>query len=161
MPHFFDDSIANFADVARGYCSWCEGDSLGLSPEAQAASWLAQLYAAALTLPARDAENSNGLPDLPQPQADRAKANLASFRGWYYREYFDPDPSLADESCIGDVGDDLLDIYRDVRRGLFAFDNGEVGDAAWHWSFLHRIHWGRHAVGGLFALHCMHVSKQE
>ncbi len=60
---------------------------------------------------------------------------------------------------MGDVGDDLLDIYQDVRAGLVAFDSGEVSDAAWHWSFLYRIHWGRHAVGGLFALHCMHVSK--
>jgi len=69
--------------------------------------------------------------------------------------------ALTDESCMGDVGDDLLDVYHDVRGGLVAFDRGEVNDAAWHWSFLHRIHWGRHAVGGLFALHCMHVSKRE
>lgn len=161
MPHPIDASTANFADVARGYCSWCEGDSLGPEPDTQAAGWLARLYAAALALPSRDAENSNGLPDLLQPQADRAKANLLPFLGWYYREYFDPHPTLTDESCMGDVGDDLLEIYRDVRRGLIAFDNGEVGDAAWHWSFLHRMHWGRHAVGGLFALHCMHVSKRK
>lgn len=128
-------------------------------PETQAASWLARLYAAALTLPDRDADNANGLPDLPKPQADRAKANLSAFLGRCYREYFDPDPTLADASCMGDVGDDLIEIYKHVRAGLVAFDSGDVSDAAWHWSFLHRIHSGRHAVGALFALHGMHVSQ--
>lgn len=161
MPHRSDASIANFADVARGYCSWCEGDSLGPDPETNAAGWLARLYAAALTLPYRGGDNSDGLPDLPTPQAERAKANLSAFLGRYYREYFDPDPTLADESGMGDVGDDLLDVYQDVRAGLVAYDRGEVSQAAWHWSFLHRIHWGRHAVGGLLALHCMHVSKRD
>ena len=47
-------SIAHFAEVARGYCSWCEGESLGPAPQSQAASWLARLYAAALALPERN-----------------------------------------------------------------------------------------------------------
>lgn len=161
MQHPSNASIANFAEVARGYCSWCEGESLGPDPASQAAGWLARLYAAALVLPDRDAENDRELPDLPQPGADCAKSNLAPFLGWYYREFFDPDPTLADESGMGDVGDDLMDIYRDVRAGLVLFDSGDVNDAVWHWSFLHRIHWGRHAVGGLLALHCMHVSKDR
>jgi hypothetical protein len=161
MQHPSDTSIATFAEVARGYCSWCEGDSLGPDSESQAAAWLARLYAAALVLPDREAQNSDGLPDLPQPQADRAKANLTPFLGWYYRESFDPHPHLTDEPCMGDVGDDLLDVYRDVRAGLVSFDRGNAHDAAWHWSFLFRIHWGHHAAGGLFALHCMHVSKRE
>jgi hypothetical protein len=126
MQHTSDASIASFAEVARGYCTWCEGDSLGPDPESQAAGWLARLYAGALVLPDRDAENSEGLPDLPQPHADRAKANLAPFQGWYYREFFDPHPHLTDESCMGDVGDDLLDIYRDVRAGLVSFVSGHL-----------------------------------
>lgn len=160
MELFSKSSIADFAEVARGYCSWCEGESLGRDPASQAAGWLARLYAAALTLPDRDAENAEEPPDLPRPEADRAKSNLAPFVGWYYREVFDPDPTLTDEPGMGDVGDDLMDIYRDVRAGLVLFDSGAVNDAAWYWSFLHRVHWGRHAVGGLLALHCMHVSKR-
>jgi hypothetical protein len=160
MQHPSKASIADFAEVARGYCSWCEGQSLGLDPESQAAYWLARLYVAALALPERNAKNAEALPDLPQPEADHAKSNLAPFSGWYYREIFDPNPSLTDEPGMGDVGDDLMDIYRDVKEGLVLFDSGDENNAAWHWSFLHRIHWGRHAVGGLFALHCMHVSKR-
>jgi hypothetical protein len=46
MSNLAEASIATFADVARGYCAWCEGDSLKPDPETQAASWLARLYAA-------------------------------------------------------------------------------------------------------------------
>lgn len=105
--------------------------------------------------------SDDGLPDIPAQMLDQAKSNLAAFNGWYYREYFDPDPLLRDESGLGDIGDDMLDIYKDVRAGLLLFDAGQTADALWHWSFLHRIHWGRHAVGAIFALHCLSISKQE
>ena len=131
------------------------------APESRAATWLARLYAAALMLPPRDAENEDGLPDLPEPESDRARANLARFNGWYYREVFNPDPEFAEHPVMGDVGDDLLDIYRDVKAGLVLFDLGDLDNAVWHWSFLHKTHWGRHAVGGLLALHCQYVAKQE
>lgn len=154
-------SISTFADLARGYCAWCEGASLGRVPESQAAIWLARLYAAALVLPEVDCENEDDVPDLPKAEADRAESNLAPFRGWYYRQCFDPDPRIDDAPSMGDVGDDLLDVYKDLKGGLMVFDRGALNDALWHWSFLHRIHWGHHAAGGLFALHCMHVSKGE
>ena len=156
-----DTTIAGFAELARGYCAWCEGATLGPDAESQAAGWVARLYAAALRLPPRDCCYAEDAPELPQAQLDRAKGNLAPFMGGYYRECFDPDPELDDPPCMGDLGDDLLDIYTDLKHGLLVFDAGDVHDALWHWSFLHRIHWGRHAVGALFALHCLHLSKDR
>ncbi len=153
--------VVEFVDLARGYCNWCEGRSLGIEPEAQAARWLSLLYASALGLPRTECDNDAGLPALPSATLALAEGNLAPFVGWYYRECFDPHPYLKDEPCMGDLGDDLLDIYKDIRRGLMLFEAGEVNDALWQWSFLFKIHWGRHAVGGLFALHCMHISKAD
>jgi hypothetical protein len=43
----------------------------------------------------------------------------------YYREYFDPDPLLDDEACMGDVGDDLIDTYQDIRSGLLLFERAK------------------------------------
>jgi len=149
----------DFADLVLGFCTWCEGDGLGPAPEAAVARWLACLYSAALSLPASGPESEKDLPDLPVAQLARAEANLAMFYGWYYREHFDPDPALDDEPCVGDVGDDLMDIYKDLKSGLLAFNSGDAPAALWHWSYLHKVHWGRHAVGALFALHCMHLSK--
>ncbi len=149
-----------FAEVARGFCTWCESPSLGTNIEAIASGWLAKLYAAALLLPHTNSESSAGLPELPEGPANRARQNLAAFNGFYYKEFFDPNPTLTEEPVIGDVGDDLLDTYKDVRAGLVLFERGEPNEALWHWAFLHQVHWGRHAVGGLFALHCMSIVPQ-
>jgi hypothetical protein len=151
----------SFSQLARDFCSWCEGASLGDAPEEAAASWLAKLYAAGLALPEVESDNSDGLPILPSDIEELARRNLGHFSGMYYREYFDPDPSLTDESVMGDIGDDLLDTYQDIRRGLIIFDANSPLEALWHWEFLHRVHWGRHAVGAMFALHCLFVSKSD
>ena len=154
-------SVNEFVEQARGFCSWCESSALGEKPESQALSWLCKLYAAALGLPQLEPENENGLPDLPSPLLARAKSNLARFDGSYYREYFDPDPLLEDAAVMGDVGDDMLDTYKDIRAGLLLFDQGDTTEALWHWAFLHQMHWGRHAVGAIFALHCFSIAKQD
>lgn len=154
-------NIEVFASVAREFCNWCESVDADKATETQAASLLCRLYVAALALPVVDCENSDGLPDLSERLFDRAKQNLNIYNGRYYRKFFDPDPMLSDSECMGDIGDDLLDAYHDVRRGLLLFEQGNAIDAAWQWRFLHRIHWGRHAVGAIFALHCMVISKDE
>jgi hypothetical protein len=151
----------SFAKLANDYCNWCEGASLEENADVQAATWMCKLYAAALMLPPVDPENSDGPPDLPADKLNKAVSNLSCFNGDYYREYFDPDPMLTDESGIGDVGDDLLDIYKDVKSGLVLFERGQSLEALWQWSFLHHIHWGRHAVGALFALHNLSISKRD
>lgn len=154
-------NIAEFARLARGFCDWCEGPELAAPSDVLASTWLAKLHAAALELPEVDAENDSDEPELPQAEADRARVNLAAFDGFYYREFFDPNPLLDEEPGIGDVGDDLADIYKDIRRALVLYEAGQAKDAAWHWSFLHRIHWGRHAVGAMFALHCARPSGEK
>lgn len=150
----------DFSEVARAFCAWCEASGSALT-DRQAAYWLCRLYAQALLLPEAQSENDNGLPELSADALENAASNLAAFSGRYYREVFDPDPLLGDEPVMGDIGDDLLDTYKDVRAGLVLFDRGEVSEALWHWSFLHRIHWGRHVAGALYALHCLTISQRE
>lgn len=154
-------SARSFAEVARGFCSWCEGPSLGAEPEVTAAAWLAKLHAAALVLPDVESQNSDDLPDIPPASQEAARNNIACFMGMYYRQCFDPDPILNEEPVMGDVGDDLLDTYQDVRCGLLLFDGEQPTEALWQWSFLHRVHWGRHAVGAMVALHCLSISKRK
>jgi hypothetical protein len=150
-----------FADVARDFCTWCEQPIESVTRNTVAASWLCKLYASALSLCQAEPENENGLPEIPTAILAQAARGLSGLNGWYYREYFNPDPTVTDESVLGDVGDDLFDIYTDMRRGLLLYDRGEIKDALWHWEFNFRIHWGRHAVGAIFALHCMAISKTD
>ncbi|MDZ7813552.1 MAG: DUF5063 domain-containing protein [Ideonella sp.] len=147
------EPIAVFHQLALGFCAWCEGHApAGLSKK-RAAQWLARLHAAALDLPATGPDNDWGLSDLPPAELAAAERNLRPFAGWYYRTVFDPDPFKDDEPLMGDVGDDLLDTYKDIKVGCQLVDQGRPADALWHWSFMHCHHWGQHVVGALCALY--------
>lgn len=146
--------IAAFHECALGFCDWCEvGASSASNRNLMAAVWLSRLHAAALLLPEAEPENEDGLPELADAPLRQAERNLRPFVGWFYRMVFDPDLASTEEPCLGDVGDDLLDTYKDVKAGCALYDQGLEQDALWHWSFMHRIHWGKHAVDALAALY--------
>lgn len=154
----FSKATRDFVDTARGFCDWCEGPRDQMV-DSHAAYWLSRLYAEALLLPKVEPENSRDSPTLPEQPLARADGNLAAFWGRYYRQVFHPGPELSDEPVLGDLGDDLTDVYRDIRAGLVLYDAGLQSDALWHWSFLHRVHRGRHAAGAVYALHCASESN--
>ena len=120
--------------------------------EAIVAAWLAKLHATALDLGSLDAAFDEDWPELPAVKLDLVKRNLHAFMGYYYRVVFDPDPTLSDAPVVGDVGDDLLDTYSDVKKGLLAYGPEGNEAARWFWSYMHRMHWGQHVVGALTAL---------
>ncbi len=60
---------------------------------------------------------------------------------------------------VGDVADDISDIYIDVRRGLDLFDRGLESDALWVWVFNFHIHWGKHATSAIRALHAYFAAR--
>lgn len=154
-------AIRSFSQVAAGFCAWCEGDSLGPRPELRAAIWLAKLHAGAMELPSADGDDGSELAEIPTEQREAAERNLRPFRGWYYRTVFDPAPTLHDAPVMGDVGDDLVDTYKDVKLGLLLFVQGRTEEAVWNWAFSHRIHWGCHVVGALAALQAHEAGRGE
>jgi len=54
---------------------------------------------------------------------------------------------------LGDLCDDLRDIWVDMRRGLDEWRAGRPLEALLEWNLLFACHWGPHAVGALKALH--------
>ena len=149
-------ALSVFAQIATGFCSWCEGPSLGPDPIKTASSWLCQLHEAALSLEEWEGEEES-VPDVPPDQMANAAKNLGYFANWYYRKVFDPDPKLIEpeEPVVAEIRDDLQDIFRDVKSGLIAYELGYPQEAAWRWAFSHQSHWGRHAVSAISALHCL------
>jgi hypothetical protein len=61
---------------------------------------------------------------------------------------------------VGDLADDLVDIYRDVSAGSAFHDAGCVDDAIWQWGFSFQTHWGKHASSAIRALHC-YLSQED
>jgi len=147
-----DASSNTFAQLVQAFCDWCER---GIDPitEAEAERWLARLHVNALELPDVEPTDDLGPPDAPEESAAVARARIAPLWGSYYRVVFDPNPAEVEAAVVGDFGDDLQDVYLDLRRGLVLLNRGEVENAIWHWKFSHQSHWGRHATGALYALH--------
>jgi hypothetical protein len=149
--------IDNFAALARQYCTWCEEhqstDSKSLHYEA--ICHLAQLYAAGLTLPDVDVSDYDDPLDPPKDAIQAIYRSFGALPFNFYREFFDPHIlDQSNEPGMGDLADDLTDVYLDLRRGLALLDSGIEAAAAWEWRFSFGIHWGRHAVNALRALHC-------
>ncbi len=129
---------------------------------------VADLYAAALRLPnvnadRRPDDEGFALPDAPSPDEMSTDEWMARWRrlGAHlgpearYRELFDPYEAMDDEPVVGNLADDLLDIYRDLRRGLGYSHVGAAGDAVWDWQLNFAQHWGDHATSALRALHAL------
>lgn len=149
-------SVSAFFDLASAFCAWCEDTSPGADRTRQLAAWLARLHGAALSLPAVSGdEGGDAYPDLPEEALQRAKANFAPLMGCLYREHLDLDPWAPEQAGMGDIGDDVLDTYQDIKRGLLLHEAGMPNHALWFWSYMHGVHWGRHVVGAMYAIHCL------
>ncbi len=68
-----------------------------------------------------------------------------------YWEVFDP--YVNEPAVAGSLDDDVLDVYRDLHRGLDLWDSAAPRAAAiWEWRFSFDMHWGDHAVDAIRAL---------
>jgi hypothetical protein len=109
---------------------------------------LPELYVAALDLP--DVEPTDRDFDLPAQKLQIDFGEIA-----WYKEIFDP-YEMEDQPVTGDLVDDLMDIYSDVKRGLLIYEQGtpdDKVDAVWHWKFDFGAHWGFHLVDAIRAMH--------
>lgn len=78
-----------------------------------------------------------------------------------YWEVYEPFEGLTEmatpEPTLGDLADDVGDIYRDISDGLSAWRVGTVSasnEAVWRWKFNFEAHWGQHATSAIRALFC-------
>lgn len=138
-----------FQEVALAFCD-------GLTrPPLDARKVLAltvALIGAVLELPDVEPTSEAAAPDPPGLDEEshvvgRAVSSLGVDGYW---EVFDP--RELDEPVGGSLTDDLVDIYRDLRRGL-SLAIGSLSDAVWEWKFSFETHWGNHATDAIRVLH--------
>lgn len=143
--------LETFAMLAHEFCTWAEAPPRDSQDELRCAQrLLSRLYASALELPEGDPV------DAERP-AEGALSHDAAFRRFGalpVNMYATCDPLIVpcETPGVGDVADDLADIYADLHRGLAMYRAGDTDAAAREWSFHFRAHWGDHAVGALAAL---------
>jgi Domain of unknown function (DUF5063) len=145
--------IEQFAEAAADFCRWAEASPQASDVEAIAASrLLARLTQLALELP-----NRSGSEDAPIISHEDWKVVYQRFEALpfiYYEACFTPYELTFEPAGMGDLADDLADIWRDLKEGLTLYHAGHIDSGIWKWHFGFWIHWGKHATSASYALHC-------
>lgn len=148
-----NDPVRQFAIAARAFCAWSEGEPGTPEGEVVAAlRHLTELYQDALNLP--DSFEDIDAPSIPDEEWAVVFRRFDVFPFKHYSECFNPHVVPGEKPVVSDIADDLADIWRDVKRGLVLYSCGHFDAAAWEWKENFRYHWGHHAVGAIYALHC-------
>ncbi|MBE2316684.1 DUF5063 domain-containing protein [Solirubrobacter sp. CPCC 204708] len=143
---------------AERYCALVESAETSQRDTfaADLADSLASLIAAASTMPDLQPTSAE-LPDGPVDEQwrERFAAVQATLDDWArYWTTVDPMGPSGTDAVLLPLGDDLADIWRDLKRGLLALHGGACpDDVAWEWRFSFYTHWGRHATEALRAIH--------
>jgi hypothetical protein len=141
--------VVAFVEAARAYAAFiARAEALPLAHRlGEARDHLLALYRA-----------GSRLPDVAPPDDDVLRTDVRDPAPWsgfarfeHYWEYFDP--YIEADRVVASLSDDLLDVYRDVMRGLALWDAGLPPAAMWEWRFHFEHHWGDHAIDALRALH--------
>jgi hypothetical protein len=146
------------AEAAR-YCALIEEEDLcGASLTTALIAALVDLLRAGYDLPEVEPDTT-GLLSRPSHDEWREMFRRVGRRldaGYYWTvpalpfDYDTPEPD------IGDLGDDLADIWRDLVTGLRAREDGATAnDILWQWKLDFESHWGAHAVDALRLLHAL------
>ncbi len=155
------DAVQQFATLAREFRAWVlHGTDNGPDAARTALRHVTRLYTAALELPHGSVGDREDPEVSPVPswnelhQALRQRLPLG-----FYGEVFNPLVVPIEEPVIGDVADDLADIFSDLEKGLLWFEAGHSSEAVWEWRFGLVHHWGDHATGAMRALHWWLVTE--
>ncbi|MFN2598219.1 MAG: DUF5063 domain-containing protein [Pyrinomonadaceae bacterium] len=157
-----DPAAVNFAELARRYCDWAEGELTDASEAMwEACVLLAELHVAALQLP------DLGFGDAEAHEQDRVSQDdwrrvYEKFARLPVSSYYDVFHPLKEESPVSNsLNDDLADIYRDLKEGLALYDERRTVDAVWEWRFTFWIHWGKHLTSAQRAVHDFFLDNEE
>lgn len=155
-----NQAVHEFAGFARLFSEWAEGEPQAPVEEVRVAlCHLNALYRAALFLP-----DAFGPEDGEQVSTESKRQMFRRFGVLpfnYYSNCFDPLVVPGEEPVVADVADDLSDIWRDLKDGLWLYDAGHENAACWQWRQSFYSHWGHHAVGAMYALHCWMAGNQD
>ena len=148
-------SANSFVEAATEYCAWAESEPAAPETEARVAlRLLARLYADALSLePYGDINDELEGENLSHENWKPFFSRFGALPFNYYGVVFDPQTIPPQEPVVGDLADDLADIYRDLLEGLSLERAGHHGEAIHAWRQSFQNHWGAHAASGIRALH--------
>lgn len=142
-----------FTESVRAFCQWAEGDLLpGPAQMPIVRRHLARLYAQALDLPQRDCDWGDEAAEVSYEAGRAMFERMGALPVSYYPEIADPLDVGCNDTMMGDLADDLADMWRDLKHGLNLFDRGQADAALFQWRDSFLTHWGNHAASALLVL---------
>ena len=148
------DPVEHLSMIARNYCAWVEAPPLPEEAEVKTAlRLLADLSSAIMATPSLGCGEDIACERISGEEWGAIYKRFASLPFNYYLTLFSPAKLLEQEPVVGDLADDLADMYRDIKEGLWLFDHGHSVEAVWSWRDSFQTHWGRHATNALYVLH--------
>ena len=166
-----DPRIIEFINTAESFCN-----NLDVMPNGwmfRVIEILPKLYSAAQSLPRANeyqvsSSTNNDVLKFRMTHGEWSsllqKVGAAIGESRFYWEIFDPIEYPPAEPVCGDIADDLADIYRDLKAGLGAWNNGsdalipdilfEVREVSF------RSHWGPHLLSAIRPIHRLLHEKE-
>jgi Domain of unknown function (DUF5063) len=148
-------SAGSFCQDAQHYCTWCESlnGHMGRVAIQSLMAIIGSCFIKAISLQTTEfvepaIEDSTG----SRVQQLAKKLDFSALPVQFYRDLFDDSPESDEEPTLGDLYDDLTDIYLELKHGLVLWEAGYFSEAESHWALSYRAHWGRHAVCALKVL---------
>ena len=117
--------VQEFYEIARAYCTWAEGAPEESDEKAyQAMKYLASLYKQALILPSADPEDDQlEVEGITKLDSKRIYIRFSSLPFQYYHDAFHPVAQEPEKPTVGDLADDLMDIYIDLKEGVLLYES--------------------------------------
>lgn len=153
--------LSNFLNAAREFCNFMETEKRLTEMEFLQVTQghLVTLYSFGRHLPSIhlqvDKDFESGIDDNVMKPLLKSIAARVPFS--YYWVVLNPvDTNNSADTGIGDLIDDLGDIYKDLKRGIMIFDIDDMAakqNAIWKFKFDFDFHWNEHCIEALSAIH--------
>jgi hypothetical protein len=130
--------VQDFYEIAKDYCIWAEdGPVEGSNEIYDAMKYLASLYKQVLILPGADPEDEQlEIEGITKLDSKHIYKRYCSLPFQYYHEVFHPVTEAPEEPTIGDLADDLMDIYIDLKAGVMLYELGKTTNAVFQSVFI-------------------------
>ncbi len=147
--------VKEFANIAQEYCNWVETqENKGKEQLFDLQVLLSKLYCWGIQLPQCEATDLLETDKIPAHNHQKILEYFNEFPVQYYSMVFNAEVVPSEEPVTGDIIDDLADIYKDLKDGLWYLNQGSEVDAVFQWRFSLDVHWARHIIGAMYALYC-------
>jgi len=143
-----------FKDSVTRFCLWAEDTSENKENDVfKALDLLASLLHGFLHMPTVDCTDKYAPPDIDKMSSAHIFERFGRIPFSLYFEVYNPVVEIPEEPVPGDIAEDLLDIYVDLKGGLILYGQGQVQDAVFHWKFTEDVNWGTRLTSALRVLH--------